>query len=102
MERHGPPARRVRGPFPAQDGRTGAGGPFPAQEGRTGAGGEPARGHLSRSLSGRPDVRQARLRELLACERHARGGNWHINTGNGYYGGLQFSAGTWRAYGGTA
>ena len=29
-------------------------------------------------------------------------GNWHINTGNGYYGGLQFSAGTWRAYGGGA
>src|SRR5215213_6973161 len=28
-------------------------------------------------------------------------GNWHINTGNGYYGGLQFSLGTWRAYGGT-
>jgi resuscitation-promoting factor RpfA len=28
-------------------------------------------------------------------------GNWAINTGNGYYGGLQFSAGTWAAYGGT-
>jgi nucleoid-associated protein YgaU len=27
--------------------------------------------------------------------------NWHINTGNGFYGGLQFSAGTWRAYHGT-
>ncbi|WP_269779331.1 transglycosylase family protein [Propioniciclava soli] len=27
-------------------------------------------------------------------------GNWAINTGNGYYGGLQFSASTWRAYGG--
>jgi LysM repeat protein len=27
--------------------------------------------------------------------------NWHINTGNGYYGGLQFSASTWRAYHGT-
>ena len=27
-------------------------------------------------------------------------GNWAINTGNGYYGGLQFSMGTWRAYGG--
>ncbi|HKC28652.1 MAG TPA: transglycosylase family protein [Jatrophihabitans sp.] len=26
--------------------------------------------------------------------------NWHINTGNGYYGGLQFSASTWAAYGG--
>jgi cell wall-associated NlpC family hydrolase len=29
-------------------------------------------------------------------------GDWHINTGNGYYGGLQFSASTWAAYGGTA
>jgi hypothetical protein len=35
---------------------------------------------------------------LADCES---GGNWHINTGNGYYGGLQFSLGTWRAYGGT-
>ncbi|WP_328372513.1 LysM peptidoglycan-binding domain-containing protein [Streptomyces sp. NBC_00445] len=36
---------------------------------------------------------------IAQCES---GGNWHINTGNGYYGGLQFAAGTWRAYGGTA
>ncbi|MGW1023234.1 transglycosylase family protein [Streptomyces sp. NPDC002577] len=36
---------------------------------------------------------------IAQCES---GGNWNINTGNGYYGGLQFSAGTWRAYGGTA
>jgi len=28
-------------------------------------------------------------------------GNWGINTGNGYYGGLQFSLSTWRAYGGS-
>ncbi len=27
-------------------------------------------------------------------------GNWHINTGNGYYGGLQFSSSTWLGYGG--
>jgi nucleoid-associated protein YgaU len=26
------------------------------------------------------------------------GGNWHINTGNGYYGGLQFSARTWTSF----
>ncbi|MCX5202155.1 LysM peptidoglycan-binding domain-containing protein [Streptomyces sp. NBC_00237] len=36
---------------------------------------------------------------IAQCES---GGNWHINTGNGYYGGLQFTAGTWRAYGGGA
>jgi uncharacterized protein YabE (DUF348 family) len=35
---------------------------------------------------------------LAQCEA---GGNWAINTGNGYYGGLQFDLGTWRAYGGT-
>jgi resuscitation-promoting factor RpfA len=29
-------------------------------------------------------------------------GNWHINTGNGYYGGLQFVQSTWRGYGGRA
>ncbi len=34
---------------------------------------------------------------LAQCES---GGRWHINTGNGYYGGLQFSASTWRGYGG--
>lgn len=28
-------------------------------------------------------------------------GNWSINTGNGYYGGLQFSQSTWEGYGGT-
>lgn len=35
---------------------------------------------------------------LAACES---GGNWHINTGNGYYGGLQFSLSSWRGVGGT-
>jgi hypothetical protein len=35
---------------------------------------------------------------LAKCES---GGNWAINTGNGYYGGLQFDARTWAAYGGT-
>ncbi len=34
---------------------------------------------------------------VAACES---GGNWAINTGNGYYGGLQFTMGTWRANGG--
>ncbi len=35
---------------------------------------------------------------LAQCEA---GGNWAINTGNGYYGGLQFSLSTWQAYGGS-
>jgi Transglycosylase-like domain len=32
---------------------------------------------------------------VAKCES---GDNWHINTGNGYYGGLQFAASTWRSY----
>lgn len=36
--------------------------------------------------------------ELAWCESS---GNWSINTGNGYYGGVQFSQSTWEAYGGT-
>ncbi len=34
---------------------------------------------------------------VARCES---GGNWSINTGNSYYGGLQFLASTWRANGG--
>ncbi|MGW5850008.1 transglycosylase family protein [Streptomyces sp. NPDC055254] len=36
---------------------------------------------------------------VAQCES---GGNWAINTGNGYYGGLQFSSSTWAAFGGKA
>jgi resuscitation-promoting factor RpfA len=36
---------------------------------------------------------------VAQCES---GGNWAVNTGNGYYGGLQFSQSTWAAHGGTA
>ena len=35
---------------------------------------------------------------IAACES---GGRWSADTGNGYYGGLQFSPGTWHANGGT-
>ncbi|NUP75596.1 MAG: transglycosylase family protein, partial [Sinomonas sp.] len=35
---------------------------------------------------------------IAQCES---GGNWSINTGNGYYGGLQFTLGTWQSFGGT-
>jgi len=34
---------------------------------------------------------------IAACES---GGNWSINTGNGFYGGLQFTQQTWLGYGG--
>ena len=39
----------------------------------------------------------SRWQGVANCES---GGNWSIATGNGYYGGLQFSLGTWQAYGG--
>ncbi len=35
--------------------------------------------------------------ELAQCES---GGNWSINTGNGYYGGLQFTLSSWQSVGG--
>jgi hypothetical protein len=34
---------------------------------------------------------------LAKCESS---GDWDINTGNGYYGGIQFDIQTWRAFGG--
>ena len=37
--------------------------------------------------------------QVARCES---GGNWAINTGNGYYGGVQFAAGTWASHGGGA
>ncbi|WP_077796454.1 transglycosylase family protein [Streptomyces sp. JHA26] len=37
--------------------------------------------------------------KVAACESS---GDWGINTGNGYYGGLQFTQSTWEAFGGTA
>jgi resuscitation-promoting factor RpfB len=36
--------------------------------------------------------------KIASCES---GGNWAANTGNGYYGGLQFNLGTWHSYGGS-
>ena len=44
-------------------------------------------------------VRKDPWDRLAQCES---GGNWNANTGNGYYGGLQFSHETWRSFGGGA
>ncbi|WP_084216470.1 resuscitation-promoting factor [Pseudonocardia spinosispora] len=58
---------------------------------RFGTGGEPA--------GTAPKVPAGSVWDRLAkCEA---GGNWSINTGNGYYGGVQFDRQTWRANGGT-
>jgi hypothetical protein len=40
---------------------------------------------------------RSRLLRIAECESNGR---WHISTGNGYYGGLQFSLSSWRAVGG--
>jgi hypothetical protein len=40
--------------------------------------------------------------DWAAVARCESGGNWSIDTGNGYYGGLQFSQSTWDAFGGGA
>jgi hypothetical protein len=40
---------------------------------------------------------RARLLRIARCESGSR---WHIATGNGFYGGLQFTAGSWHAVGG--
>ncbi|MEU4412174.1 transglycosylase family protein [Nocardia salmonicida] len=49
---------------------------------------------LAGNASAAPDSDWDRLAQ---CEA---GGNWGINTGNGYQGGLQFSPSTWTAHGG--
>lgn len=42
--------------------------------------------------------RQAVWDQLAQCESS---GDWHVNSGNGFYGGLQFYQPTWEQYGGT-
>ncbi|RVU18595.1 LysM peptidoglycan-binding domain-containing protein [Streptomyces antnestii] len=53
-------------------------------------------------LMGATGASAATASEWDAVAQCESGGNWSINTGNGYYGGLQFSSSTWAAYGGTA
>jgi hypothetical protein len=52
-------------------------------------------------LLGPASAAQAKSVNWDAVAQCESGGNWSINTGNGYYGGLQFNRGTWKAYGGT-
>ena len=49
------------------------------------------------AASGTADADDGIWDRIASCES---GGNWNANTGNGYYGGLQFSGATWLAYGG--
>ncbi|MFF4792853.1 transglycosylase family protein [Streptomyces sp. NPDC001276] len=48
------------------------------------------------------DASAATASEWDAVAQCESGGNWSINTGNGFYGGLQFTNSTWAGYGGTA
>jgi uncharacterized protein YabE (DUF348 family) len=53
---------------------------------------------VARGTAEAPSVEDGSVWDRIAqCES---GGNWSINTGNGYYGGLQFSAATWHSVGG--
>ncbi len=56
-----------------------------------GSGGMALAGHATAATDAEWDT-------VARCES---GGNWAINTGNGYQGGLQFSPGTWSAHGGS-
>ena len=60
---------------------------------------QPSASSGSSGGSSAPSVASGSVWDRLAqCES---GGNWSINTGNGFYGGLQFTPSTWRGYGGT-
>lgn len=53
---------------------------------------------IQAASASRPVVVDGSVWDRLAqCES---GGNWSINTGNGYYGGLQFALASWRGVGG--
>ncbi|MBT2527926.1 LysM peptidoglycan-binding domain-containing protein [Streptomyces sp. ISL-99] len=54
-------------------------------------------GQSTASTAPRSVPAQTDWERIAACESNGR---WNINTGNGYYGGLQFAPSTWRAYGG--
>lgn len=81
------------------------GGPPPSQERPQGIayellpeGGPDGRRFLQVFWPGGYDpARRPNWDRVAECES---GGRWHIATGNGYYGGLQFSRSTWSAYGG--
>jgi Transglycosylase-like domain len=47
-----------------------------------------------------PTASASLMSRWAATARCESGGRWHINTGNGYYGGLQFDHWTWVRHGG--
>ena len=71
--------------------------PAPAPTTTTSTGSDSGSDSGSTSGTGLNLARSDMWDRVAQCES---GGNWSINTGNGYYGGLQFSFSTWLAYGG--
>jgi LysM repeat protein len=57
---------------------------------------------ISLTAAGGGTAEAATVHNWDGVARCESSGNWAINTGNGYYGGLQFSYSTWLAYGGGA
>src|SRR3954452_4282913 len=49
-----------------------------------------------------PSASAAETHDWSGVAQCESGGDWAINTGNGFYGGLQFTQSTWAGYGGTA
>jgi len=77
-------------PQPTQSGSSGGSGSGGSGSGGSGSGGGAVPPPNSSGLN---------WDAVAQCES---GGNWHINTGNGFYGGLQFDYGTWLSNGGGA
>ncbi|TQM14730.1 DUF4038 domain-containing protein [Pseudonocardia kunmingensis] len=78
----------------AEEGGAGEGG----AEGGGSDGGESERAPAEQEAPAPAAADAAVWERLAACESS---GDWGIDTGNGYYGGLQFSDATWKDYGGT-
>jgi len=72
--------------------------PLPTPQPRVSVAAAAQRSSVRATASAAPVASGSVWDRLAQCES---GGNWRINTGNGYYGGLQFSLSSWRAVGGS-
>lgn len=72
--------------------------PSSSRRGSRYATGGTAAGPVASTGVGGGEPTDADFDRLAQCES---GGRWNLNTGNGYYGGIQFDAPTWRSVGGT-
>ena len=91
---HTPPARTVT---ETQVARSADRTPVEAPKATTNAAPAPAPPANTSAPQAQPAPAGGVWDQLAQCES---GGDWTTNTGNGYYGGIQFSAQTWKAFGG--